>query len=467
MTAPERVMIIAWGSRGDIQPIVSLAVRLREEGRKVIVFATPPATDLLEAQGIDHVAARENIADFADHMFGTADLSDRSIRGLLRQIRQARTYFESPEFLDIQKADAIRVLEAARDFAPDVMIVPNTMYGPFARIAEALQVPVVTMDLQVNHPSSDYPTFIWEIDRFPKWCNRTLYRIRTLVYRKLVQSKLDITRDICALPPRTYADGTRYRLWPHDLPQLCAVSPSICPKPQEWPEHKAMGGWLFTPGNDNYMPPPGLPEFLLDRPVCIGFGSMKGNPEFRRKLSTLVITALKLAGVKGVLLGGWAGLTREALDRTTDEGQALYDWAAENVFELDACPHDWLFPQCSAVVHHGGAGTLAAGIRSGVPTIVCSILLDQPFHGSLVREHGIGKYMGAVGSRHLTACSLADAITSVTTDPAIAEAAEAMGKQVRAEDGPGNAVRFIDQMATTYAYPWPVKRRISDRAEVA
>ena len=86
-------------------------------------------------------------------------------------------------------------------------------------------------------------------------------------------------------------------------------------------------------------------------------------------------------------MGGQGSLVR-SLDRTTQEGELLYAWSVENVFEINSCPHDWLFPQCSAVVHHGGAGTLASGIRAGCPTIVCATQGDQPFYGSLVQKQG-------------------------------------------------------------------------------
>lgn len=171
-----------------------------------------------------------------------------------------------------------------------------------------------------------------------------------------------------------------------------------------------------------------------------------------------------MAGVKGVLLGGWASLTREALDRSTEEGKRLYLWAEENVYEIDSSPHDWLFPHCAAVVHHGGAGTLAAGIRAGCPTIVCATQGDQPFHGSLVQAHGAGKYLGMIGSAKVTAERVAAAITEVTRDESILAAAQAMSAQVQLEDGAGNASRFIDRMVTSYAYPWPIWQR-GQRAE--
>jgi sterol 3beta-glucosyltransferase len=264
-------------------------------------------------------------------------------------------------------------------------------------------------------------------------------------------------REICGLPLDTYTDGSRFKVWPHNLPQICAVSPSLCPQPADWPAQKVMGGWWFLSNGSGYTPSLELVDFLKHKPVYIGFGSMKGNSEFCKMLSTLAIKSLQLAGVKGVLLGGWAGLTRSSLDNSTDEGKHLYAWAKENVFEIESCPHDWLFPQCAAVVHHGGAGTLAAGIRAGCPTIVCATQGDQPFHGSIVQARGVGKYLGMVGSTKLTAESMAAGIKEVMTDQSIIAAARAIGAQVQSEDGVTNAISFIDKMATSFSYPWPIK----------
>jgi sterol 3beta-glucosyltransferase len=390
-------------------------------------------------------------------MFGRADLSDRSIGGLIKLANFAKEYLNSPDYVARQKADMKRALAAAQNFKPDMLVVPNLIYGPFMCIAEALQIPVVTFDLQVNHPTSEFPLFTMEVGKVPRFLNRSLYRIKALVYPKTIKPKFDMMREICGLPLDTYSDGSRFKVWPHDLPQICAVSPSLCPQPADWPAQKLMSGWWFLSGGSDYTPPPELVDFLKHRPVYIGFGSMKGNPEFCKTLSTLAIKSLQLAGVKGVLLGGWAGLTRATLDTSTDEGKRLHTWAEENVIEIESCPHDWLFPQCAAVVHHGGAGTLAAGIRAGCPTIVCATQGDQPFHGSIVQARGIGRYLGMVGSPKLTAESIAAGIKEVTTDQSIVAAARAIGDQVRADDGLANAISFIDKMATSFSYPWPIK----------
>jgi len=109
------------------------------------------------------------------------------------------------------------------------------------------------------------------------------------------------------------------------------------------------------------------------------------------------------------------------------------------------------------VVHHGGAGTLAAGIRAGCPTIVCAMQGNQPFHGSLVQAQGIGRYLGMAGSPKLTAERIAAGIKDVTTDEAMITAAATIVEEVLAEDGLTNALSFIDEMATSFEYPWPTK----------
>ena len=108
MTSPKRVVIVAWGSRGDLQPVASLALSLKKAGRDVLVFATPPATALIQANGIDCVVAKENVAEFVENMFGRADLSDRSIAGFIKLAKFAKEYLNSPDYVATQKAAARR-----------------------------------------------------------------------------------------------------------------------------------------------------------------------------------------------------------------------------------------------------------------------------------------------------------------------------------------------------------------------
>ena len=111
----------------------------------------------------------------------------------------------------------------------------------------------------------------------------------------------------------------------------------------------------------------------------------------------------------------------------------------DNVFLLDSAPHDWLFPRMEAVIHHGGAGTTAAGLRSGVPSAIVAHIGDQPYWGRRLHELGVG---APLLRRHLlTADNLGETIRLLTTDRDLRARAAALGERIRAEDGVGNAVR--------------------------
>jgi sterol 3beta-glucosyltransferase len=111
---------------------------------------------------------------------------------------------------------------------------------------------------------------------------------------------------------------------------------------------------------------------------------------------------------------------------------------------LDTVPHDWLFPQVAAVVHHGGAGTTAAGLRAGKPSVICPFLGDQPFWGGIVQQLGVGPE--PIPQRRLTADRLAEAIRMAVQDVAMQNRADELGKKIRAEDGVARAVEIIGNL---------------------
>lgn len=130
-------------------------------------------------------------------------------------------------------------------------------------------------------------------------------------------------------------------------------------------------------------------------------------------------------------------------------------WAEREVYELPAAPHSWLFPRCAAVVHHGGAGTLAVGLRSGCPTVVCPFFFDQDYFGGLVR----GQNCGAVVSpaKDLTVAELSAAMARVLGDPAIRANAARVGAAMKREDGVPRTLAFIERAAASFPYPWTIK----------
>jgi sterol 3beta-glucosyltransferase len=113
------------------------------------------------------------------------------------------------------------------------------------------------------------------------------------------------------------------------------------------------------------------------------------------------------------------------------------------VFVLETAPHNWLFPRMAAVVHHGGAGTTAEGLRAGVPTVVLPFVFDQPFWGARISALGLGP--APIPQKKLTADRLATAMWEAITNPKIRQRAQIVGEAIRAENGVANAVRIVEQ----------------------
>ena len=142
-------------------------------------------------------------------------------------------------------------------------------------------------------------------------------------------------------------------------------SPALIPKPEDWGRHISISGFYFLSLASNYQPDPDLADFLASGPppVYIGFGSIV--VEDPNAMTKLIFEAVKMTGQRALVSKGWGGLGGSELS------------IPDGVFMLGNCPHDWLFQHVSCVVHHGGAGTTAAGIALGRPTVIVPFFGDQ------------------------------------------------------------------------------------------
>jgi sterol 3beta-glucosyltransferase len=244
------------------------------------------------------------------------------------------------------------------------------------------------------------------------------------------------------LPPDT---GVAFYRTLRRGPLLGAYSPRVIPPPPDWPENAHVTGYWFSDAQQvwtpsaradrtpsaqaDWTPPAELESFLAagEPPVYVGFGSMSGrSPE---RFTEITLQALAESGRRGLLLTGWGGLQERPVP--------------ESVFVLDSAPHNWLFPRMAAVVHHGGAGTTAEGLRAGVPMVILPFIVDQLFWGKRVQALGVGP--PPIPIKKLTAGRLARAIREAVTNPVISQRAAALGKAIRSEDGLARAVELLQQ----------------------
>ncbi|MEU4160442.1 glycosyltransferase [Actinoplanes sp. NPDC026670] len=416
-----KILVLTLGTRGDVQPFVALAVELRERGHDTVVAAPARFADLFADRGLAFAV----IDDGPLRVLDTSAVGDVATGGLRAKVALMR---QMPAMFTRVLDDCWQVASTGPGAGADV-IVHNGQVIAGQHVAELLGIPaVLALPMPMYVPTRAFPWPGQEFPaRLPAALNRVTYtgmKAPTLMFARTVDS----WRDRLGLPRRRGRHDPLLRPEGGPVPVLHAISPAVVPRPADWPPSAHVTGYWFTPPSASVLPAELCePDDDGEPLVYVGFGSMAGPDP--TAMTEVVVQALRTAGVRGVLAGGWGGL------REVPPPDA---WLTGDV------PHDLLFPRVSAIVHHGGAGTTAAAIRAGRPQVVCPFVGDQPFWGRRMRQLGVAP--DPLDLRRLDVPRLAAAIRRAVGDPAMAASARRLGEQVRSEDGAAVAARILEQV---------------------
>jgi UDP:flavonoid glycosyltransferase YjiC (YdhE family) len=404
-----RIVMIAVGTWGDVRPNVALGQALLRAGYEVLVVSSEPFRQWVEARGVAFAGVQLDMQGMMDAVMG----GDFSVRRLLDARKTIRT-----EIVQAGKALAAVVHEG------DALLANELALSWLNGIVEKYHARLIFTNLQPQAPTRQYPAMGWpSLGAY----NRPSYgpaRRSTWLTQGSIGNQ--IRSEHLNLPKQTWA---KHKAMLDSTPSLVMASRHVVPPPADWPPQHRVTGYIFDEEGE-WEAPQALLDFLGagEKPVYIGFGSMAvRKPE---AMTRVLIEAVQRSGRRAILLSGWAGIG--ALEMPKE------------VFLLDYGPHGWLFPRVAAVVHHGGAGTTAAGLRAGVPSIIVPFFLDQPFWGRRVYELGVGTK--PIPSGGLTADKLAAAIGEATSNEAMLEKAAALSQRIAAEDGPGEAVKAVREI---------------------
>jgi UDP:flavonoid glycosyltransferase YjiC (YdhE family) len=308
----------------------------------------------------------------------------------------------------------------------DVLLLGGAGNVAGTTIAEKLDIPFVAAFLQpLSTPTREYAAAFFPrlpIEVGP--VNRLSYRLAVQGFWQFFRRAINEARQsYFDMPPLPFL-GPFGRYASEKRPILYGYSRHLVPRPADWPDHAWVTGNWFLERSRGWKPDRDLLAFMEagPPPVYIGFGSM--NSRDPQRTTRLVHDALAETGQRGILLSGWGGMISESRPK--------------HIFVAEDIPHDWLFPRVSAVVHHGGAGTTAAGLRAGAPTVTIPFFGDQPFWGWRVYKLGAGPK--PLPQKRLTKEKLACAIDRAVNDASMRTNALALREKLVAEDGVGNAV---------------------------
>jgi sterol 3beta-glucosyltransferase len=419
-----KVLISTFGTHGDVQPFLALGQGLRAHGNAVAICTSASYRPTIEGLGLQYAPMSDTMLNLTKALL---DGSEKAL-SVMRRMGPAMRAMVEEEW------------QAAQAFAPDLLVYHPKMLGSY-HVAEKLGIPLamaIPLPFYTRTRAFPNPFFAWL--RLGGWANQASFRLMSVTGGMYSGMTNRFRKDSLGLPPlRRFAD----QLVTHagaPVPVLYPYSPHLLPVPADFPPHVHVTGSWFLEPTAPWEPPAALTAFLEagPAPVYVGFGSTGGRGAEQR--ARVVLDALAQAGQRGVLARGWGGLATGALPDT--------------VYALDEAPHDWLFPHMAAVVHHGGSGTTAAGLRAGKPTVICPAFGDQPFWGRLVAERGLGPE--PISQHTLSVSRLAAAIHTAATDPAMRQRATAIGEQIRAEDGVGNAVAILERIGQQHGAPLPV-----------
>jgi UDP:flavonoid glycosyltransferase YjiC (YdhE family) len=415
------ITILAAGSRGDIQPYLALGVGLQAAGHRVRFAAFRNFAPFVSAYGLEFAPVEADFQAIMGGEDGQGMVASGSnflqlTRGIGRTVQPILTQIGNDFWRACQGTDAI---------------ISGLNGVPFFgfEFAEKLRVPCVNAGVLPLSATRAFANLMWPLQwQLGKTYNLLTHRLMAFtawqLFGKIINNWRQATLN---LPPISRRDAYACSA---QQPMLFGLSPVVLPKPIDWPAHYHMTGYWFLPRLPGWAPPNDLVRFQADgeQPICFSFGSMMDRNS--AAMTQTLLAALTKVDRRGIFVTGWGGL--QAVEKT------------DRVFVIDTVPFDWLWPQCAAVVHHGGSGATSAGLRAGVPSLVVAFMADQPFWGRRVFELGCGPR--PIKRKDLAPDRLAEAIEQMLTDPVMQQRADQIGQRIRSEDGIVRAVQLFEKI---------------------
>jgi sterol 3beta-glucosyltransferase len=410
-----RVLIVAVGSRGDVAPFTGLGTAIEAAGHSVAIAGYEMFAGLVTGCGLEFRALA------GDPRILEAARWQRGGTGPLGAVRLVRL------IADHMRELHAGILAAARQGADVLLLAGTSTIGGY-HIAEGLGLPSMGLGLQPVYPTGEFPPSIVTARSLGRRGNRAAGKALVVIGAPALAGPVQELRAELGLPRLGTREAVYGRQDAEHWPGFCGFSPAVVPRPADWRDGLEVAGYWWPARPAAWRPPADLENFLNagPPPVFIGFGSM--TPADPDRLSDLAATAGRQAGVRMVIQAGRAGLAQPGPP------------AGESIAISDV-PHDWLFPQMAAVIHHAGAGTAAAGLRAGVPAVSVPMISDQPFWAARLAALGTGPR--PIPYKRLSAQALAAAIRDAITRPSYRTQAQAMASQLASEDGAAPIVKML------------------------
>jgi UDP:flavonoid glycosyltransferase YjiC (YdhE family) len=392
-----KIVLATYGSRGDVQPMLALALGLQSKGHAVLLVGPPEWAGWAEQSGCPYLPLGEDVTAFIDRM---------------SYVQELKSVVDSISFVRRGIVSQFALLPAM--IAGADLVVGSSLNFALASVAESMGIAYryIAFTPQLL-PSGDHPSPIIKAQYLPRWLNRLTWLLNRMADKIDIRPLINYHRKRIGLRP--LADVWSCIFGPKTIVSSDRAISTI--PPDAAPKDAIQSGYmhLFQSVPVSHR----LEEFLEagPEPVYAGFGSMPGKDQIR--CVSTIVQAARLAGRRAVIARFW--------------GEPSACQNAPDIFFIRNYPHLNLFPRMAAIIHHGGAGTTAAAAISGRPQIIVPHILDQYYWGRRIHRAGLGP--GAIHRSRLNTANLAAAIDTCMSDASIRQTAASTAAVIRKTDG--------------------------------
>ncbi|PKN98812.1 MAG: glycosyltransferase [Chloroflexi bacterium HGW-Chloroflexi-4] len=408
------ITILCGGTRGDVQPYLALAIELKKLGKEVRIAVTRNHEKFVRSYGIDFFSI--------DMDFESLNVDKNMIREAQKADNPLKMFFS---FNKMKKYGVYMVEHyyAACEGSEAIVYHPGMAIGYYA--AEKLGIPsILATPFPLNKSKEQTSVILYGKAPSNPGVNLLSY--------KILQSMLWMASDASLKPfwkekfgrlPADYGcPFERHTNRRH--PAIVSCSNFVFPRPTDWNENIHQMGYWYLEEQDDFIPPMELVDFLNngEKPIYIGFGSMVMG-ENLEKISKIILEGLATTG-KRAIISGFGNLQN----------------IPDTIYKIDNVPHSWLFSKVSAVCHHGGAGTSAAGFEAGIPSIIFPFALDQFAWAQRAYDLGVGPK--PISIQKLTSEKFSESIRYAMQEHIVSNAKE-LAKNIATENGARDCAKII------------------------